>query len=164
MTKVKIRIAATVAATIELQEGESLSELGTRDVDIYLHGHGSEGSLHKEDLGTDEVEITICEIIPEPETHKFVPLKMDFIQKAVVRNLLEGMCNVQESLEYLGLPSKEISWSNDLYSAVNVSLGNAPDGDEEQRFYDEESCMTYEDMVFSIRTRIENMIKSVPMD
>ena len=51
MTKIKIKIIASVETTVELAEGETIEEFKKRNVDIYLHGAGEKGWLDKEDLG-----------------------------------------------------------------------------------------------------------------
>lgn len=55
---VEVRITATVTTTVTLDVGETLDDVAKRDVDIYLHGGGSDGHLNKEDLGGDST-ITI---------------------------------------------------------------------------------------------------------
>lgn len=51
MTKVKIKIIATVETTVTLAEGETIEDFKKREVDIYLHGAGENAWLNKVDLG-----------------------------------------------------------------------------------------------------------------
>lgn len=52
MGKIKIMITTSVVTEVELNEGETFEQFKTRDVDIYLHGAGEQGYLHKVDLGS----------------------------------------------------------------------------------------------------------------
>ena len=53
-----IEITATTLARVELGDGETVDDLCSRHVDIYLHGAGETGSMNKVDLGADQVRIT----------------------------------------------------------------------------------------------------------
>ena len=59
MTKVRVVIKAEVTASVELRDGETLEELTSSDVDIYLH-RGSH--IEKIDLGSDRSSIEVIEI------------------------------------------------------------------------------------------------------
>jgi hypothetical protein len=60
MKQVRIKITATVIATVNLEEDETLAQFKERNVDIYLHGAGEEGHVTKVDLG-GEATIEILE-------------------------------------------------------------------------------------------------------
>ena len=57
MAQIRVIIQAEVTATVELMDGESLEDLTSSDVDIYLH-RGND----KIDLGSDRSSISITEI------------------------------------------------------------------------------------------------------
>jgi len=59
--KVKIKITATVTATVELDKNETIENIKERYVDIYLHGYGEKGHIDKIDLGSDSVNIEILD-------------------------------------------------------------------------------------------------------
>lgn len=82
-------------------------------------------------------------------------------EEKTILNMLEGMCNIQEVLEPLGLKSKEISWCNDLYDECMVSIGESPDGDYQQRFFEKQEFYTYQQMFEAITIRISNMLQSM---
>jgi len=109
MTKVKVKITATVETTVLLAEGETKEQLIKRDVDIYLHGAGEDGHFNKEDLGCNTSEI---EILEDGDTCATV--YADPIRTALV-NLLDAISynvdNGQVTLQYI---SEEIETAKSL--------------------------------------------------
>ena len=59
---VEIEIIAKVKATVEIEDGEDALNVTHRDVDIYLHGDGTDGYLSKEDLGANSFKINILNV------------------------------------------------------------------------------------------------------
>lgn len=54
---VPVRIHASVSTMVNLDGGESPSDLKNRAVDIFLHGAGEQGHINKEDMGADSYRI-----------------------------------------------------------------------------------------------------------
>lgn len=93
--------------------------------------------------------------VVSPQPKPFEPTELTDYQSEVINALTESMCKAQDAITEMGLlPEKQIGWCNDLYDAVMVSLGNDPDGDNQERIIREEEAMTYLEMAESLSVRI----------
>lgn len=88
-------------------------------------------------------------------------------QKEEISRLLEALYSIQESVDKMGVKSKEISWCNDLYDEVKILyLNDTPDGDYQSELYSDLNAnelekMSYEDARKNILNRISNMLQTV---
>lgn len=88
-------------------------------------------------------------------------------QKREIRDLLDAMYCIQQSVERMGLKSKEISYCNDLHDEILILyLDEEPDGDYQQEVFDdietgERETLNYEETRMFILNRISNMLQTV---
>jgi hypothetical protein len=61
LKKVEVEIIAKVRTTLDIHDDESLDDLQSRDVDIYIHGAGPDGYMNKQDVGANEWEIKVVD-------------------------------------------------------------------------------------------------------
>ena len=90
--------------------------------------------------------------------HKsFNPNNFTTSQTIIVEEFLKNLVSLQEIKEGRNLLSvNEVSWLNDTYDQIMVSLGNVPDGDRQREFYDKGEFLTFEQCLIEISVRIKN--------
>ena len=90
--------------------------------------------------------------------HKsFNPNNFTTSQTIIVEEFLKNLVSLQEIREGRNLLSvNEVSWLNDAYDQIMVSLGNVPDGDRQREFYDKGEFLTFEQCLIEISVRIKN--------
>lgn len=110
MTTVNVKVIASVSAKVLLSEGETISDLKKRDVDIYLHAAGENGYADKKDLGAHDYEI----IVPDEE-------ELVAVSKGMLLALIESARN-SSSLDAVYDDKRKTSYSWEQIEKVQAKL------------------------------------------
>lgn len=102
--QVEVEITAKVKTTLTIYNDETLEDLQSRDVDIYLHGAGPDGYINKQDLGASE--------------HSIKVINTDDTTKVVTKN---GVWILNKQLPPVGTVC-EYWWSKDSWYKVEIIM------------------------------------------
>jgi hypothetical protein len=79
------------------------------------------------------------------------------------KNIVEGYLKIMETLQEQkedkdNLSVNQVSWLNNTYDQIKVSLSNPADGSRQEEFFNKGEFLDFKECLVEIQTRIENSL------